>query len=784
VRQNTPLQKRSVYSELKLRRMGMKCIGRDIEGVSPQHRGSQVDGSISVMSPAARGHLRRTAVAMGIASLMAGAQLAWTADAAPADAAMGQNSTSQENPTSPSPGLQEIIVTAQKRQERLQDVPISISVLGGKDLDTSAFSGVTEALNTIPGVSANANQVQFGGTILTDRGVSSGGRLNAGASPVAYYIDSVPFGEIRNAIVPDPNVYDLQQIEVLNGPQGTLYGANALNGVVRVLTFDPDLNDFDYKVRGALSTTESGGVNYGGDMAVNIPIIEGALAARVVIGNDHKSGWIDGPLGTHLNSGDLSNARIKLSARPTDELSILLSAWHSETAYNYSSSADSNNLSMTVHPQPMYTQFNALGAKINYDFSAFTVNSMTSYVDYATTGMLDLTAEGAPITADTEVPSRVYAEEITLTSKSTGPWRWSVGSMYRDARDIESINLTFYNGLGMGAQPTGSAPLADFYTTSKSEAVYGELSQRFLQDKLQWTLGLRYFNDDEETQAIGQIPGVEVPPNKNTATSSAMTPRAVLTWFPKKDLTVYASYSQGFRSGAPIDELVRAVAPDFPAVKPDKLTNYEVGIKGTLLDQLLSYDAAVYYMQWRNIQQAVSVPDPQAAGTAVAVVTNEGSASGQGADLSLKTQQFYGLSIGANFSWNTLHFDSSTYSNGAILFPEGSRPDYSPKYTGGLSAQYAFPLGGNGLKGVFSLSGNYISPLDTTFLTAGSVESNSLLMTRGSFGIDFPEHWTAALFVDNANNWHGTQQPYPGVPAWDARLQPRTYGVTFNYHLR
>jgi outer membrane receptor protein involved in Fe transport len=704
---------------------------------------------------------------------------------------VGQVSTSEGNSASSSIGLQEIIVTAQKREERLQDVPISISVLGGKDLDQSTFDGATAALNTVPGMVAITNQTEGGGTYLTMRGVSSAGSVttNGGASPVAYYVDSIPFGMVRTGVVPDENIYDLQQIEVLRGPQGTLYGANALVGVVRILTNDADLNNFDFKARTSLSTTEYGGENYDGDMAVNIPIVDGKLAARAVVGDDHESGWINGPLGEHLNYGELSNVRLKIDAQPTDQLSIGLSGWHSQSDLNFPGLSTDNREVTVTNPQPIYTQFNAFGARVNYDFPAFSVSSATSFIKYANSSTFDNSPYDAlgcscDFLDTAALDSRVFSEELNLTSKPQGPWRWSAGAMYRDDRDLNKI--VEFSGRPYAPGTTNVSLADNFDDTSKSTAVYGEIGRRFFHDELQLTLGLRYFHDDEGTQANSPLPGLDVPLNLVPATSEATTPRAVLTWLPYKDLTAYASYSQGFRSGFPQDELVGAVVPDFSPLKPDKLTNYEVGVKGTLWDERVSYDTSIYYMQWRNIQQLELVLS-QTVGY-VPVMVNAGSASGQGIDSSLKARPLQGLEVGATLSWNNLHFDSTTYQAGSPFFNEGDRPNESPEWTAGASAQYSFPLGQSGFQGQVSATGNFISSVHTTNLSPGEpaqgIASNSVLITGGRFAIDFPEHWTVALFVDNANNWHGTTLPVAGVEQQDTRLRPRTYGLRLDYHLR
>jgi iron complex outermembrane recepter protein len=671
-----------------------------------------------------------------------------------------------------SSNIPEIVVTAQKRAERAQDVPISMSVLVGNDLDKSTYEGVTEVLNAVPGMAAVANQFQSAGTFLEVRGVTG---YNAGASTVGYYIDSVPFGMMRLVLVPDANIYDLKQIEVLRGPQGTLYGANSENGVVRILTNDPDMSNVDFKARSMVSTTQYGGANYSGDMAVNLPIIADKLAARLVAGDGHESGWINGPLGNHLNDGDISNVRLKIAARPTDALTIELSAWHSQSNYNAPSLADGSRQNDAQHPQPNDSRFNAYGAQLNYDLSLGLLSSVTSYVDYANPSTLDAGALGAPINYVTILTSKVFSEEINLTSRLDGPWRWSVGAMYRDDRDTNSTSTTTFPSLQI-------TRYFDFTDSSKSSAAYGDVGKRFFLDKFQWTLGVRYFHDDEGTKANGPLPGFNVPLGLVSATSTATTPRAVLNWFPTKDITGYISYSQGFRSGIPQDEAVGSIIKNFPPLKPDKLTNYEAGVKGTFWDHRVSYDAAVFYIVWHDVQQSINVIISDTA--EFTALLNDGSASGEGAEFAIRAQPLEPLSVGASFSWNNLHFNQTVLSGGNVVFAEGARPNGSPEYTAGASAEYKFPLSNSGVEGVLAVAGNYISSLNTTTLGLKAVGGNSLVLAQGNFALRFPSHWTLGLFVNNANDYQGTQFPFPGVQPWDTRIRPRTYGVRVDYHLR
>jgi iron complex outermembrane recepter protein len=678
-------------------------------------------------------------------------------------------------PTS-SDELAEVVVTAQKREQRAQDVPISLSVLGGADLDKSSIQSVTDALGLIPGVAVNLTG-QGGGTTLTVRGVTSSGPLFAGPSPIGYYLDAVPFGLVRSAVEPDPNIYDLNRIEVLRGPQGTLYGASALNGVVRVLTNDADVNNFDLKGRAGVSTTESGGGNWRGDMAVNIPIVDGKLGARLVVGSQHDSGWINAPVGYNINDTDSKNFRFKMTALPSDDLSIKLSAMHQQVDQG-APPTGTDDYSATTQEQNIKTRFNSYDVKVDYQAPLFTVSSATSYFDYLNDGSLDL-APGVPIPPlTTRLTSRVFTEELNFNSRLQGPWRWSVGAFYRDARD------NTYQTLG----DLIPAPV-DEDDTSKSYAVFGEVGRRFLDNQLELAVGARYFHDDvglEQNILFGQPPGT---PLIRTKTGfNATTPRVVLTWFQSHDYTMYTSYSEGFRSGFPQSELVQVVDTSFAPVKPDKLHNYEVGGKGTALDGRLIFDAAVYYMKWNDIQQTLGIPVPGSTAYIVANVNGQ-SASGMGVDFAVTARPVQGLSLGLSFSWNGLAQDSAVYSGGALLFPSGSRIDSSPEYTAGATAQYRFPISSSGWTGELEALGRYTSVQTSTHTSAGAdvppvvVNSDAITTARVAFSVMAPTHWRVMAYCDNVGNNRGVPLAFP-TPYTSISSRPRTVGLQLDYSYR
>ncbi len=696
-----------------------------------------------------------------------------------ASSAAGQNPQDKQDPRN-APGasqgdkLEEIVVTAQKREERLQNVPISMTVLRGADLDQSTVQGVSEALNKVPGVATQQNYLGSG-TIVVVRGAAPARPFGAGASPVAYYLDSVPFGLVRSGMGPDSNAFDLERIEVLRGPQGTLYGASALSGVVRVLTHDVDLSRFELKTRISGSATEQGGNNYRGDVAANFPIIQDKLAVRAIAGYQNDSGWIDQPNKKDANDARIQTYRLKIDARPTQELAIGLSAWSSRNDTGAPSVGRTVDQEDSVLDQPTATDYDAYGLKIGYQFPALSLSSATSYLDYANEGSLGLDVPffNAPNSIFfTGIDSTIFSQEFNLNSSLEGAWRWSAGGMYRRATEKD---LTYFTGL-YGVVPGN---LSD--STSKSYAVFGELTRLFLQGRLELTVGLRHFRDDVSQDAWGnQGFGTPLAPTgSETGSYTANTPRGVITWHPSQRQTVYASFSQGFRSGFPQIGL----PVGFPTVRPDKLRNYEVGTKGSLAGGALTYDASVYYMDWQDIHLFLGVPYVN--NLRVQAVVNGASASGMGTDLSVSVEPAENLVLNASLSWNNLELDGNVMSDGLILFNEGDRSSSSPEMTAGTSAQYSFALAGNGLTGRIAASAHYTSSQAYRNILGGRVvvqDGDSMLLARASFSIDSPRNWTATLYADNINNEKGAPvKAFIGVDNWNARIRPRTVGLQLQY---
>lgn len=669
--------------------------------------------------------------------------------------------------------LQEIVVTAEKRTERLQNVPIAISVLSGSRLDESTVQGVAEALNAVPGVTTTETYLG-GGTNIAIRGVTTGFPLYAGQSTVAYYLDGMPFGLVKSAIAPDADVYDLERIEVLRGPQGTLYGASALNGVVRILTEDPDPTAFDFKARGSGADTENSDGSYRGDAMMNVPIVEDKLAARADIGYLHNGGWIDQPDKTDANYTDIGNYRLKLDGRPTERLSIDLEAWASRLNSGAPDLGYTWDKSHTLLNEPTSTDYDLYGMKLEYRADKFVLSSETSYLTFSNNGTLGLDVPGFGVPGSifyARSSSDVTSEELDLHSSQPGDWQWSAGGMYRKGTEGRLQSFTVLQ-----------IPTINYIDNSKSYAVYGELTRLFLADRLGLTVGVRHFHDDisQRDQLAPDTPYLRA-----ASTAEANTPRVLLAWHANPRLMVYGSYSEGFRSGFPQDATVLEAYPAFAPVKPDTLKNYEMGTKGTLADGRVAFDASIYHMDWQNIQLELAVP---VHGVPYTSVVNGAHASGDGTDLSLTLKPTENIIISPDISWNDLALDNEVFSAGQILYRNGDRPSGSLRASAGLSVDYVFSIGSRGLAGKLSVSGNYSSPQSYRFLSGSGVivqTGNSIVTSRASFAID-SDHWTYTLYGDNLNNDHGiVAMVFSGVvPDWESRVRPLTVGLQVEYHFR
>lgn len=670
--------------------------------------------------------------------------------------------------------LEEIVVTAQRREERLLDTPISIGVLSGEELDRSSSRGVADILNQVGGVSVL--EVQPGNAQISIRGVVPDTLF--GASTTGYYLDEIPFAFNGERQMPDANAFDLARVEVLRGPQGTLYGANALSGVVRVLTNDANPDALEGKGRVRASDTAHGAGNYGGDLAINVPLIPGELAVRAVASYSQLSGYIDSTLlgqeQRRINDSEAQAYRLKVNYKPSDNLSIKLGITRSqiENGAPSQSFADlTTPFSGNQSDERVYDTYNLIA---EFSWPAASLLSSTGYLDYRaeTQQEIDIGSytAGSPFFLSYLNRLNLYSfsQEFRLASHQDGQWQWSAGAFYKNTLE-EQYQLA----------PAFSASPYDEDLRSESYAVFGEWTRSFFEDRFELKGGLRYFQDRVMDVEISNFFSPGTAPRRSNF--DRVTGRLILTYKPQSSRMYYASVATGFRSGLNNGTDVTEAFPEFADVKPDSLITYEMGAKGAPAGGVFTYDVAVYFTDWKDIQQNVILP-----GTPFAGAFNAATASGAGVDGSVAYHPTRALSLRASLGWNGLEFEEDVFSAGIVAFPKDTRINNSADWTGSFGGSYRVPAPAAGVDFVLSSGFAYRSGIVLRALSAGTTvttESQILRTLKASFGLE-GDRWSVDVYGDNLLNDHDAVSPPDFIYATNSiRQRPRTIGLqgTFSF---
>jgi iron complex outermembrane receptor protein len=586
---------------------------------------------------------------------------------------------------SSSDSLDEIVVTAQRRAERLQDVPAAITALSGDSLNQMRLQGNADLAAYVPSLSFDV--LGPGETTLAIRGLGT----SYGLEPaVSLYLNETPL-DIRTdgyAGAPDIDFFDVDRVEVLRGPQGTLYGSSSMGGAIRILTAQPDPNAFAVNAEAGGSSIDGGGAGYLAKSAVNLPLSPDA-AVRVVGAFEHVPGYInqaapgdfsvahpDLPVtARRINDVDLKSGRIIGLWKATDALTIKPTFMISEVDASSNSQYFSNLPQFTVatnYPTPQQSRLEVGNLQVDYNFGVATLVSSTSVLSRDVQTQSDFTlywANLAPVfgvpyppnypTTDFDTSHNDgFIQEFRLTSPTDQRLRWVGGAYFSHYRQhsTESTNSTaFADAIG---QTTGP----NLYSFNQSvidqqTAVFADLTYK-IAPRFEITVGERYYelrDSLENTQS-----GVLAAPSQPLvhAKASGNSPRVVLTYHPVGDATIYATAARGYRPGGPNVGLPTGIGCTLnnaysPLYQPDTVWNYELGAKTEFLDRRLSIDVAAYKIDWKNVQQAVTDP-----GCGYLFVANVGTAQSKGVEAEINFKPFESLLLSAGGSYDHAEFTS------------------------------------------------------------------------------------------------------------------------------
>lgn len=658
--------------------------------------------------------------------------------------------------------LEEVVVTAQKREQRVLDVPISMTAFTDDTLTDIGASQLADFLQTAPGVGIIDSQ--SGTQNLQIRGINS----TFGNAPVGYYLDELPFSLIGNTQVPDVRTYDLERVEVLRGPQGTLYGDGSIGGTVRILTKEPDLSEFGARLDITGMQTEDGDSSYQAQGMINVPLAEDTAALRLVATWEDFGGWVDNTSSgvENQNEREVDTYRGKFRWMPTEKLDIVLSAWHS--SQEATGDAQSLDDRTTFFPASDFdTEYDLYSATVRYSFENFDLLSATSLMDYTqlSTTFLEL---GPPIGAVPFFESTeqdVLSQEIRLTSTTPGSLRWTAGLFYRNIERDTGAELPAF----------GITQVLDFESTAY--AVFGELTWALLDERLDVTVGLRYFEEDRDFSEeidpflLGLIQLFDPSFDGMVSESFDSTnPRFNVKYMLNEDWSVYGNISKGFRTGQtqPAISLGLAILGgiEIPSgIDPESMWSYEIGTKGTFLDGRATLEAAAFFNDWEDLQVAVAVT-PQ-----VRALRNGGTAESRGVELAFTYLPVENLQLRLSGGYVDAEFTESVEG---INISDGDRIPDVPELTVAASGTYRWSVG-DGLQGFAYGAAQYAS--ERTDGINFAQDGDSTVRVDARVGVE-GDRWGAYLFGENIFDEDGAVSPLlPGAFGITTRLRPMTYGV-------
>lgn len=604
--------------------------------------------------------------------------------------------------------VQELVVTAQKREENLRDVPQSVTAISGETLTLQRADTFQDYVTRVPGM--NLVSAQAGTSRLVLRGINTG----SVSATIGTYVDETPYGSVTalangGVLAPDVDPFDMQRIEVLRGPQGTLYGASSLGGLLKFVTNAPDPSRYAGELDGDLEKTKSSDASGGVKGMVNVPIGD-RIAVRAVGYYNDVPGFIDDPVrhATNVDSATYSGVRLSFLAKPIDQFTARFNILAQDIDSQGSSAVDLDPKTLEpVHGDLTQSRtfspinkvdYRIYNATLDYDFGFANLLSSTSYATLHRDDQQDATVLlGGLLSAVFKQPlgsaifdnlhHAKFTQELRLVSPAQ-KFEWMVGAFYTRETNALLQDLTAISLANPPQIPTGFNGLETVSLDSKYKeyAFFANVDYHFT-DRFDVSLGGRYsHNDQNESQVtdgplVGGKPSVVGGESSEGVFTFAVAPKYKLN----DETTLYARVSKGYRPGGP-----NALQPLAPAAVPrtfdsDTLINYEVGVKGEAFASV-SYDLTAFYIDWSNIQLLADVQN-------FGVNTNGGSAKSQGVEGSVAWAATSELTLSANAAYidAQLTEDTPALTGGK----KGDRLPYSAPFSGAVEANYRHELSGD-----------------------------------------------------------------------------------------
>jgi len=707
----------------------------------------------------------------------------------------------QQAPATPdaegSTTLGTIIVTAEKRSEDIQQVPMSISVIDETQLENLHATQLADYAAYLPGLTV-VNGGAPGQAQIGIRGIAP---LSAG-STVATYIDETPLGTSSNygagsTEVLDLLPYDFQSVEVLRGPQGTLYGASSLGGVVRYVTKSPDLDSSWWRFGADTFSTEGGSdLGVGGRVGFSVPLVPGQLALSASFARQNSPGYTDNVRTGVKDQDEFSQqaAHATLLWKPSDDLSFRLQAIQSKINADSSSvtsldpislkpvSDDLENDAYVAEPYRKDTDY--YNATVNWNLGWADFVSATSYAQTESHSALDASLVYGVLFPLVGLPDngisvvtydlKLYktTQEFRLASKADGPLEWLVGAFWtnENSKQNQAASAQFFDYSPIpGLDPLAVIGLPSTY---KEYAGFGDLTWKF-NSRFDVTAGVRWAHNEQTFSEItsGALTGLGNV--SGDSSEDVFTYSLTSRWHLSPDSMLYGRIASGYQPGGP--NIALPGVP--PSVDASTLTNYEVGLKSMFDDHRWLFNVAAFDIEWDKIQVSAN-------NGVVSYLANGGTARSRGLEFSTLYMPVAGLRLGLNAAYTDAVLTEDVASIGGL---DGDRLPSIPKWAWSTTVDYTFPLSGG-------WSGRIGGGLRFVGDTMSALEHNPYALAQDGYtAIDLNadvsnDRWTVRLFIKNLTDKRvytnltalssavtGEIVQVRGVP-----LAPRTIGIGFD----
>jgi outer membrane receptor protein involved in Fe transport len=715
--------------------------------------------------------------------------------------------------------LDAVSVTAAKRTTLIEKTPMAVSAITAEQLDDLGAVDIKDYAAQVPGLRIQYNGP--GANRISLRGINSSGEATVGVyydeTPIA---GSVGVSSDAGGRSPDLELFDVDRIEVLRGPQGTLYGASSMGGAIRVLYAKPT-QELEGKVQLGHEATEGGDPGNSQQLMLNVPIAKDVLAARLTAYNRDFGGFVDNTyLGIdNINSGQARGAKLQLRITPNQDITVDLSHSRGTTdAFSPSWVPAFGDYVQRSQVKLPYDDTNEISsATLNWDLGFATLTANTSYQNRASTYINDdsyyiqtyrtagqcasqtgvARCDSAQLNdwyayVDSQTPAalihdgvtRDRTSEIRLTSADSAFIDWTVG-LFSQNRDnhIASQDTLADPATGIIITPWDLFYRRQIWDKLEQQAVFGEATWHAT-DRLNLTAGLRWYDYDKTVTGITDIPWNMIGAGLRPLTSVDAGEHGFLRKFTLDySLTdaamLYVTAADGFRPGGA--NQVIGLAEDLTAYTADKLWNYEIGAKTSWLDRSLFLNAALYQIDWDDMQVR-----GRTLNGAFSFLSNAGAARMRGAELEAIWRPVSGLELSANYNYIDAKLTQDQISevvNGAGR--TGDRVPDIPRTSGMVAAAYRFPLGA-ALDGMVRLDGTYVGGSDSLFRGTFNTYKESYTTVNLRTGVESADgRWDAYLYVQNLTDEVALNQyTRSSTPPYESAtsLRPRTYGVTVSYN--